>query len=146
MDFSAISSRDFDNISQAFNTIITKITQLFKSIPDKVPRSTNVHIHQATEYIMSNISNDFSLAGVADAIHLSPNYLSHLFKEEYGMTFVEYVHEVRIRRAAELLKDGGKIEDAARQAGFTDGKYFSKIFKKIMGTTPREYQRSMLKE
>ena len=99
-------------------------------------------ISVVTDYIEHNyMSYDISLSTVADAVGLSPSYLSALFKKECGRNLSEYLTLVRIHRSQELLCCTSKmVYEIAYDVGFHDYKYFSQIFKKYTGQTPREYQ------
>ena len=75
---------------------------------------------------------------------MSAYYLRHLFSEEKGVTFRDYIYKVRVEKSKEFLKDGLSVEDAAYKAGFNDGNYFIKIFKKYEGVTPAKYKKTVL--
>ena len=86
---------------------------------------------------------DISLKTVADAVGLSPSYLSMLFKKEIGLNLSEYITRVRVERSKELLCCTSKmIYEVAYEVGFHDYRYFSQIFKKHTGMTPRQFQNS----
>ena len=88
--------------------------------------------------------DDISLTAVAYAVGLSPTYLSALFKRETGQKLSEYLNLVRIRRSKELLSCTSKmIYEVAFEVGFQDYRYFSQIFKKYTGLTPRQFQNSV---
>ncbi len=92
------------------------------------------------EYIRSNLKKKLTLNSVAAAFNFSPNYLSQLFAKYAGESFVEYVTGVRIAVAKELLsQDEIRIYEVAEQLGFESAFYFSKVFKKVEGISPREY-------
>lgn len=72
---------------------------------------------------------------------ISPYYFSKLFKQETGENFIEYLTEVRLRNARELLKDSGlSIKVICVESGYSDPNYFSRIFKKYEGVTPSEFR------
>ncbi|MBR5371483.1 MAG: helix-turn-helix domain-containing protein [Oscillospiraceae bacterium] len=104
----------------------------------------NEIITRAKEYIDRNYMNeDLSLRIVADTVGLSPSYLSAVFKREMKQNFSEYLTEVRIRHAKELLCCTSKlIYEVAYAVGFRDYRYFGQIFKKQTGQTPRQFQSS----
>ncbi|HEX3046483.1 MAG TPA: helix-turn-helix transcriptional regulator, partial [Bacillota bacterium] len=80
---------------------------------------------------------------IAKVVYVSPGYLSASFKLVLQKNFVDYLTEVRVRKAKELLKDfHWKIYEIAIQTGYKDEKYFSQIFKKITGMTPHQYRES----
>ena len=99
-------------------------------------------ILKAKEYIQENYaSQDTSLRSVAEAVHLSPNHFSTIFSQECGTTFIEYLTNVRIEAAKKMLKETDmKGSDIAYECGFGDPHYFSFIFKKNTGMSPREYK------
>ena len=100
---------------------------------------------KAREYIDTNYMDyDISLKSVADAVGLSPAYLSGLFKKEVGRNLSDYLTDVRIGTAKKLLSCTSKmVYEVAYEVGFHDYKYFSQIFKKVTGLTPRQFQNSI---
>jgi two-component system response regulator YesN len=99
-------------------------------------------ILKAKEYIDLNYrGQDISLHTVASYVGISPNHLSAVFSQETGENFIEYLTRVRIERAKHLLSSTGmKSADIAYETGFSDPHYFSFIFKKNVGLSPREYR------
>ena len=88
------------------------------------------------EHITENISHDV----IAARYHLHPSYLSRLFKQEVGETLTEYLLRIRIEKAAALLKTGRyKVGEIAEMVGYSASSYFSIMFKKYTGFSPREY-------
>jgi two-component system response regulator YesN len=82
------------------------------------------------------------LEEVAVAIELSPPYLSSLFKKEIGINFSDYLISCRIEASKVLLKNGNlPISLIAEEVGYTDPKYFSKTFYKLVGLKPTEYRK-----
>ncbi|WLR50135.1 AraC family transcriptional regulator [Bacillus tianshenii] len=101
------------------------------------------NLQKCIEYISSNYHEDLSIKKVANKVHLSHTYFSRLFKKELGISFVEYVTNVRIKRAKWLLSHtNDTIEAIAAQVGFNTPNYFSSIFKKHVGVSPSEYRES----
>ncbi|CDN40986.1 helix-turn-helix domain-containing protein [Paenibacillus sp. P22] len=93
--------------------------------------------------IASQLYGDLSLGRLAERVHLSPNYLSGLFKKEVGLTLSEYIQRERIGEAKKLLAlTDYPVADIAAWLSFHDQSYFIKVFKKWEGTTPRAYRRS----
>ncbi|MBW5447203.1 response regulator [Cohnella sp. CFH 77786] len=85
--------------------------------------------------------SELSIKTIADALYLTPNYLSLQFKKETGLTINQFLTESRIERAQELLKDRRyKLYEVASLVGFQDANYFAKTFKKVTGMTPSEYK------
>jgi two-component system response regulator YesN len=101
-------------------------------------------IMKTREYINQHFaSEDISLYSTASFVGISPNHLSTVFAQETGENFIEYLTRVRIEKAKQLLKSTAmKSADIAFETGFSDPHYFSFIFKKNTGLTPREYRNS----
>ncbi|AZN41744.1 response regulator transcription factor [Paenibacillus albus] len=85
---------------------------------------------------------EISVNMLAEHVHLTPTYLSTLFKKETGKTISEYITEVRIEHSADLLMEPqSKLYQVADLSGYNDANYFAKAFKKITGMTPTEFRR-----
>lgn len=101
-------------------------------------------VAQVQEYIREHLSEKLTLADVAAVFNFSPNYLSQLFGKYGDSGFVVYITETRIAAAKEMLEDGDlKVYEIAEKLGFESSFYFSKVFKKVTGLSPREYQQSL---
>lgn len=97
-------------------------------------------IQDAIRYICENYANQITIDMVANDLYISASYLMHIFKDEMGKTFNECLTEYRIITAKELLGlNKYKIYEVSSMVGYKDVKYFSQIFKKYCGVTPREY-------
>lgn len=99
-------------------------------------------LEEAKHYIKENYyHNDISLNTVATNVNISPSYFSSIFSQETGQTFTEYLTEVRIEKAKELLMCTNlRASEIGYQVGYKDSHYFSYIFKKETGCTPKEYR------
>lgn len=107
----------------------------------KTARSSNV-INSAVEYIRKHCNKDISLGEVAEHVNLNPSYLSRIFKEETGVQFVEYVRNVKMELAKELLKSSTKkIYEICEELGYQNVQYFSTTFKNTVGITPIEFKK-----
>ena len=99
-------------------------------------------LKQAVAYIDGNFADEnISLNRVAKEVNISANYLSAVFSQEMGITFVEYLTTKRMDRAKELLRNTDKRSgEVAAEVGYKDSHYFSFLFKKTQGCTPRDYR------
>lgn len=99
-------------------------------------------IEQAKEYMHMKFSmSDLTLDQVASTVNLSPNYFSSLFNQETGMTFIEYLTDIRMEKAKDYLRcSSKKITEIGSLVGYLDSHYFSYIFKKTQNCTPSEYR------
>jgi len=92
-------------------------------------------------FIREHYSENITLDAVASHVYLSPYYISHLFREELGITFVEYLTRVRIEQAKHLLRCSGlSIRAIAGQVGYDDPGYFAKVFRKQVRMSPKAYR------
>ena len=88
-----------------------------------------------------DLTADLSLKTQAELLNVNPSYLSTLFKKETGYTLTEYVNKKRIENAILLLNTTAmQIQEIAQYCGIPDVNYFTKIFKKQIGKTPKEYR------
>lgn len=135
MDMSADDEKIKKYIIQLFTSAIELREQL----------STNQFkgmIKKAVSYIDENYKDEeLSLNDVASICNVSPNYFSAIFSTQMNMTFVEYVTKKRMELAKKLLKTTSKhTGEIANEVGYKDQHYFSVVFKKTQGMSPREYR------
>lgn len=104
------------------------------------PETGHRVIDRLLQYIAKNYTNDLGLSELAEMVGLNPAYLSVLFKETVGESYIKYLTDLRIRKAKELLSGGGKIADVSNRVGYSNTHYFTDIFKKHEGMTPGEYR------
>jgi AraC-like DNA-binding protein len=114
------------------------------SIKSKSPKLKEL-IEIAENYIHTNFERNISLGDIAKYVFLSPSYFTRAFKEETGMSPINYLIKVRINRARELLEDTGlKISDIALSVGFSNQQRFNEMFKKYTNYTPLQYRKMQI--
>ena len=92
-------------------------------------------------YVRENYSRDISMQDAARAMNYSEVYFCRLFKQCFDQNFTAYLTRLRVKEAKKLLEDPrANIKDVSRSVGYSDSKYFSKIFKRITGQSPTEYR------
>ncbi len=121
------------------SSILLRIVELRDQASSSQFRSL---LKQAVAYIDSHFAEEsLSLNQVAREVNISANYLSAVFSQEMGATFTEYVTSKRMDRAKELLRTTDKRSgEVAAAVGYRDPHYFSFLFKKTQGCTPRDYR------
>ena len=98
-------------------------------------------IKKILSYIEENYKNKITLKDISGHIHLCESECTRLFKRHMNTTLFSFLQEYRIERSLEYLKTGEAISDVARVVGFEDSNYYSKVFTKIKGCSPREYRK-----
>ena len=101
-------------------------------------------LRRVKEYLQHHYDKDYiSLQDAAEHVSISPSHLSKVFSQETGQTFIEYLTQIRIRKAMELLQNtSAKSYEIAFQVGYNDAHYFSNLFKRVTGMTTREFRKS----
>lgn len=99
-------------------------------------------LKEAVSYIEHHYEEeDISLNQVAASVNISPSHFSTIFSKEMGETFIEYLTNVRMERAKQLLRSSTmKTAEIAYAVGYKDAHYFSYLFKKVQKCTPREFR------
>ncbi|RUT35590.1 response regulator [Paenibacillus zeisoli] len=99
-------------------------------------------VETVKQWISANYQHQAELNELAQMVYLTPSYLSKLFKQETGLTLTDYMIEVRINKAKQLLRSepGRKIHSIGAEVGYADPAYFNKLFKRIVGVTPNTYK------
>ena len=101
--------------------------------------TANAHIKRAVNYILLNYVNNISAEDVAKKINLSPVYFSSLFRKTTGITFIDYLTDLRLNRAKQLLMlDSYSVSDVCYACGFNSSSNFLRAFKKKYGVAPNE--------
>lgn len=102
---------------------------------------TSAYVEQCQDYIRKHYREKIYLEDAADAIGISPTYLSRLFKKETGKCFQDFINEERVFRASNLLRYSDRsLPEIATYVGFPNQSYMGKLFKKYKNTTPRAFR------
>lgn len=110
-------------------------------------RNLGREVASALQYMKANFNHDISLTQAAEHVGLSPNYLGNLFKKELKVSFTEYLNDMRIDKAKEMLLGTYlKSYEISERVGFSESTYFCKVFKKATGYSPNEYRKRLMKE
>ena len=128
-----------------FDELCMKLKDTLDTMLDNVYVTRNVKnaetLSQVLRYIRENYSQPITLDEVARSVFLSPFYFSHMFMDELGITFMEYMTRVRMEEAKKLLGNKSlSMQSIAESVGYDDASYFSKVFKKNVGATPNKYR------
>ena len=108
---------------------------------DALPQHTSAVVKEAVAYFCQNYARPLLRWEIADAVGVSEDYLSRVFRQELGLSPWEYLNRYRVLQAAQRLRHtGDSIGTVARQVGFKDPAYFSRVFRKVTGQSPSSYR------
>ena len=126
----------------AFACIGRKLSS--KQVPERNKEET---VSLVKKYIDDNFcDSDMSLEKIGKSVNYNEKYISSLFKTYLKIGVIDYINTLRMQYACTLMQQGYRsIKDISNMCGYTDPNYFSRIFKKRMGVSPREYIFSILK-
>lgn len=129
-------SYTLDELKDHLEILIDKVCK--KSDEDCSINSLTVR--KTVNYIKEYYNDRVSLEEIASGMNITPEYLSRLFTKEIGKSFSDYLKEYRIDKAKKLLVNNKlKIYEIAEKIGYSDPKYFCKVFKELTGMSPKEY-------
>lgn len=130
-----------DSIESLVNILYDFLLLLLKNFTVEKMSNSLKMVQKAQTYIDENFKHQIRLEDVANAVNLNTTYLCGLFKSEAGITFSEYLTNKRMDEAKKLLRDSSlNIITIAMECGYSDVKYFSKLFIKTVGIRPTEYR------
>ena len=128
---------DYGSLSELLHSFSNEI--ISTAIPLK-PASASGSFLPILRYLEENYEKDLSLKKIADQFHLNASYISQLIRSETGLTYTQYLTELRINKAKELLRTSSlSLAEISEAVGFNDSFYFIKKFKKEVGVTPGKY-------
>ena len=119
-----------------------------KSIPSSVGQeSRNLHIYKIQDWIRHNYQQSITIPQIAEIFHFNPDYLSFNYKKVTGMPLTRYINSVRIEAAKKFLTTTEfSLREVAYYCGFSDEKYFFRVFKQFEGMTPTEFKGAFFKK
>lgn len=133
--------KKYKTFSEAKQWVFSVFEAVVRSILNtKIIKAKKV-VELAKKYINEHFTEPLTLEKVAEVVFVSPSYLSRLFSNEVGMGFMEYVTQLRLEKAKQLLGEkDAKVFEVGEKVGYDNPQYFSRIFKKYTGISPTEYK------
>lgn len=129
--------------TSSYRNMMTNILMQFDLYNQNIKQSNHPIINKVLQIIDREYKSDLALDDIAGRLNITPEYLSSLFIKEIGVKFKTYCTQKRIETAKKLLQNESiKIYEVAEASGYTDVKYFCKVFKKYTGISPSEYLHS----
>ncbi len=130
----------FETISEISNFMENVLSFIVSEIKEK-NRGLSKKLKKAMDYIKSNFNEDISLTLVSKHLQVSEAYLSRLFKKETGENFINYLTDLRVEKAKDMLKSTDlTINEISQLVGYYNQEHFSRVFKKYEGCSPNRYR------
>lgn len=138
----SFQAQDCRQLRAETGLLLDKMKESYVEHYDRLEADT---IHQIKQYIIQHSHEDISLDALSRKVGLSPIYISKIFKEKLGINYIDFLTECRIKKAKQLMGDPEKsIKEITFEVGYHEPNYFSKVFKKMCGTSPKEYRKTLL--
>jgi two-component system response regulator YesN len=124
--------------------LLTFIRQVTAAVTDRSidkKKQSELSMLEARAFLNRNLCRDLSVEEAATHVGLSTSYFSLLFKQTFGETFIEYVTRERMERAKTMLAETGKsVAQIAKEVGYAERRYFTKVFMKYTGDNPSDFR------
>lgn len=141
--YNALKSFDTDIIDSAANILNSALLSLY--INNYISFTENELVSAIVSYINNNIHTPISVTSICDEFSISKNKLYSLWRKWFGVTIGDYILNIRMKNAKNMLvNEDSKISRICIKVGIPDYNYFSKVFKKYYGVSPKEYRKSFL--
>ena len=128
------------NKSELYQWILSRMKYISIRIQEKKEQKCSALVERTKTLLKSNYTDELTLEGVARTQNISPQYLSKLFKEETGYTFVEFLTHLRVEYAQQLMIESEfSIKEICYKVGYSDPNYFSRLFRKQTGFMPKTF-------
>jgi AraC-like DNA-binding protein len=143
--FQEASTKKIADAYQASAMGYAFIMELYRSTLniDKPPEQWPEQITKAVLYVQNHYFNEMTLDDIVNASGISKYHFTRLFHRTTNMTPIQYLTKIRIDKAVELLRMSNlTVEEISRNVGYSNGNYFNKVFRQIVGTSPGQFRKS----
>ncbi|MFC3800276.1 response regulator [Cohnella sp. GCM10012308] len=144
------SPSDYEQIETAVThgQLLERMERIVSEAVDRIVQersafTDHAEINKVIGYIHTNYQKNITLRSMASFASLDESYLSSLFKRKTGFSLIQFVQQVRVDRAKELLAEGKSVSQAAELVGFVNDSYFIKIFRRFETQSPAEFKKSL---
>ena len=129
---------------EELSAVLKEVLQMLENASDQADEEiTHLTIKKTINMIQEFYATGITLDEIAEKLHITPEYLGTQFHREVGVTFSAYIKKLRMAKAKELLIGTQlKLYEIAEKVGYTDSKYFSKVFKETFGQLPADYRKT----
>ncbi|MEM5016328.1 response regulator [Metabacillus indicus] len=138
----SFSAASYLQMKTEVNFILEDVMSQYKRVTENLQEDIPNRMKQ---HIRKNCHTDLSLEAMAKEFSLSPQYVSKIFKEELGISYIDYLTKCRIEKAKKLMEKGShSLKEIAFEVGYNDPNYFSRVFKKVCKKSPSQYKDSLV--
>jgi len=132
------------SIRQLKELLLCMFDKIIDVVDERKKSSESGNIIKIKEYVIKHLSDDITLECLGKEVFMNPNYLSDYFKHKTGENLFDFITSIRIQKAREMFAEYEyKTYEVAGKVGYDNPKYFAKVFKKLIGMTPKEYRESI---
>lgn len=146
--FHRFQSRDYLLVYDTADELKVNLKKMLSSFMELYSdRRSKETVDIIKDYIKENFFEDLNASNIAGRFYLNPSYLSTMFREKTGMKLMSYIEGIRMEKAKEYLKNNvWTVTEIAIETGYSDSNYFSKVFKKYTGVSPKQYRERALRD
>jgi len=135
------------SLNAYLSTLLTYVMKDCWMIDNTLGKKPKKDIEQVHAYIENHYVEKISLESLADLFYINKFYLTRIFKEQYGISIMACLNQMRINQAKQLLRfTNDNLDSIAVKCGYQNGSYFSKVFYKLEGITPNHFRKSWVTE
>lgn len=137
------SYQSIDSISKLQEWLINNTSNYIRCVISQTEGEKHTLIRKAKTFIINNYQKEILLSAIANELFIHPNYLSKLFKDTEGINITQYITNLRIEHAKELLTQSNlKIYEIGESCGYSSAAHFNRTFKREVGLSPKEFKLS----
>lgn len=133
--------QEYDRLDQFVDGVEEELLQLLEESEQLENLEQNKTVlEEILDYINKNYAQDITLKGTSEQFYINRSHLARIFKQKTGTTFNNYLTELRIEKACQLMAEGVTISRVAEMVGYDNSRYFSRVFCKVKGCIPSRYR------
>lgn len=138
-------SYSFEDTEETEEMLCTYLNRVFEALNQQKEQQYTRYIQQAIEFIQKNYAQNIAIPDIAEAVNISEGHLRKCFKQETNMKVIDYLTDYRLEKAKKYIEKGEHHLDTVwKKTGFTSAQYFSYVFKKREGMSPRDYMKKKI--